>query len=178
MYMCIVHYFSYYLPDYIIAICLGCIICFLYLCICFNPIKNHLWNLHSLAREQSLRLWCGSPDSKTLGYQRTPNPRENQLVRIPIKATTCTQDLESPNCQQHHVQDASSKQQTRQNNKPNYQRTGLPPHRALPITGKKKKKQNKNNLTFSHQISSTSHTYTAYTIHWTKLMRAEAKKKK
>ena len=78
----------------------------------FNPIKNHLWNLHSLAREQSLRPWCGSPDSKTLGYQRMPNPREYQLVRIPTKATTCTQDLASPSCQQHHVQDASSKQQT------------------------------------------------------------------
>ena len=112
MYMCIVHYFSYYLPDSVIAICWGCVICFSYLCICFNPIKNHLWNLHSLAREQSLRPWCGSPDSKTLGYQRMPNPREYQLVRIPTKATTCTQDLASPSCQQHHVQDASSKQQT------------------------------------------------------------------
>jgi len=42
----------------------------------------------------------------------------------------------------------------------------------------KRKTKTKNKLTFSHQISSTSHTYTAYTIHWTKFMRAEAKRKK
>jgi len=36
------------------------------------------------------------------------------------------------------VQDATSKQQTRQKNKPNHQQTGLPPHSAVPIRGKKK----------------------------------------
>jgi len=33
-----VYYFSYYLPDFAIAICLGCIFCFLFLGIYFNPI--------------------------------------------------------------------------------------------------------------------------------------------
>jgi len=45
------------------------------------------------------------------------------------------------------VQDASSKQQTKQKYKPNHQQTGLPPHSALPI---REKKTNKN----SAQISS------------------------
>jgi len=37
------------------------------------------------------------------------------------------------------VQDASSKQQTKQKYKPNHQQTGLPPHAALPIRGKTNK---------------------------------------
>ena len=37
------------------------------------------------------------------------------------------------------MQDASSKQQTKQKYKPNHQQTGLPPHSALPITGKTNK---------------------------------------
>ena len=51
--------------------------------------------------------------------------------------------------------------------KPNHEQTGLPPHSALPIRGK----TNKN----SAQISPL---YKAYTNHWTKLTRAETKKKK
>ena len=38
------------------------------------------------------------------------------------------------------MQDASSKQQTRQKYKPSHQQTGVPPHAALPIRGKKKQK--------------------------------------
>jgi len=37
------------------------------------------------------------------------------------------------------VQDASSKQQTKQKYKPNHQQTGLPPHSVLPIRGKTNK---------------------------------------
>ena len=37
------------------------------------------------------------------------------------------------------MQDASSKQQTKQKYKPNHQQAGLPPHSALPIRGKTKK---------------------------------------
>ena len=40
------------------------------------------------------------------------------------------------------MQDASSKQQTRQKYKPSHQQTGVPPHAALPIRGKKTKNQN------------------------------------
>ena len=49
------------------------------------------------------------------------------------------QDPASPNHQQHPVQDASSKQQTKQKYKPNQQQPGLPPHSALPIRGKTNK---------------------------------------
>ena len=50
-------------------------------------------------RDQALRLWSGSTDSKTLDYQRIPNPKEYQIVRIPTKATTCIQDPASSNYQ-------------------------------------------------------------------------------
>jgi len=60
-------------------------------------------------------------------------------VRTPTKATTCIPDLASLNFQQHPVQEALSKQPTRQKYKPNNQQTGLPPHTVLPIRGEKKK---------------------------------------
>ena len=41
------------------------------------------------------------------------------------------------------MQDAPSKQQTKQNYKPNHQQTGLPPHSALPIRGKTNKQKKK-----------------------------------
>ena len=49
MYMCILYYFNYYLPNFVTAICLGFIFGFSFLVICFNltTITNHLWNLHS-----------------------------------------------------------------------------------------------------------------------------------
>jgi len=97
---------------------------------------------YGLGRDQALSLWSGSTESKTLHYQRT-NPREYQTVRTHTKETTCIQDLASPNHQQHPVQDASSKQQTKQKYKPNHQQTGLPPHSALLIRGKTNKQTNK-----------------------------------
>ena len=38
-----------------------------------------MWSLF-LARDQPMSLWSKSTDSKTLDYQRTPNPRENQIA--------------------------------------------------------------------------------------------------
>jgi len=66
------------------------------------------------------------------------------------------------------VQDASSKQQTKQKYKPNQQQTGLPPHSALPIREKTNKQKLSTNLTL----------YEAYTNHWTNHSRAEIKRKK
>jgi len=66
------------------------------------------------------------------------------------------------------VQDTSSKQQTKQKYKCNHQKTGLPPHSALPIRGKTNKQKLSTNLTL----------YKAYTNHWTNLRRAETKRKK
>jgi len=68
------------------------------------------------------------------------------------------------------MQDASSKQQTKQKYKPNHQQTGLPPHSALPIRGKTNKQTKK--------LSTNLTLYEAYTNHWTNLRRAETKRKK
>ena len=91
-----------------------------------------------LTKDQALSLWSGSTDSKTLDYQRT-NLRGYQIVRAYTKETTRIQDPASPNHQQHPVQDASSKQQTKQKYKPNHQQTGLQVHLALHIRGKTSK---------------------------------------
>ena len=139
--MCIFHYFNYYVPDFVTAICLGFIFGFLFLGICFNLTKCHhkpLVESSFLTRDQALSLSSGSTDSKSLGYQRT-DPRECQIVRTHTKGTAGIQDPGSPNHQQHPVQDTSSKQQTKQKYKPNHQQTGLPHHSAFPIRGKTNK---------------------------------------
>ena len=122
--------------------------------------------IHS-TRDQVLSLWSGSTDSKTLHYQRT-NPRGYQIVRTHRKETTVIQDLTSPNHQQHPVQDASSKQQTKQKYRPSRQQTGLPPHSAVPIRGKTNKQTLSTNLTL----------YEAHTNHWTNLIRQKPKGRK
>jgi len=66
------------------------------------------------------------------------------------------------------VQDASSKQQTKQKYKPNHQQTGISLHSALPIRGKTNKQKLSKNLTL----------YEAYTNYWINLRRAETKRKK
>ena len=139
--MCIFHYLNYYLPDFVTAICLGFMFCFSFLDNCFTlpQCRNKpLVESSFLIRDQTLSLWSGSTDSKTLDYQRN-NPREDQTVRTRTKEPIWIQDPASPNHQQHPVQDASSKRQTKQKYKPNHQQTGLPPHSALPIWGKTNK---------------------------------------
>ena len=74
--MCIFNYFNYYLPDFVTVICLGFIVGFLVLNICFNPTQCHnkiLVESSFLNRDQVLNLWSGSTDSKILDYQRA-NP--------------------------------------------------------------------------------------------------------
>jgi len=53
------------------------------------------------------------------------------------------------------VQDASSKQETKQKYKPNHQQTGLPPHSALLIRGKTNKQANKNSAQISPYMKLT-----------------------
>ena len=65
------------------------------------------------------------------------------------------------------MQDATSKQQTKQKYKPNHQQTGFPPHTASPIRGEANKQKLNTDLTL----------YKAYTNHWTNLRRAETKRK-
>ena len=56
------------------------------------------------------------------------------------------------------MQDASSKQQTKQKYKPNHQQTELPPHSALPIRGKTNKQGNKNSAHISPYMKLTQTT--------------------
>ena len=143
MYICIYHYFNYYLPDFVTAIGLGFIFGFSFLYIYFNLTQCHnkpLVESLFLARDQALSLWSGSSDSKTLDCQRT-NARAYQIVKTHRKETTWIQDLASPNHQQQPVQDSSSKQQTKQKYKPN-QQTGLLPHSAF-CRGKSNKQTTK-----------------------------------
>ena len=76
----------------------------------------------------------------------------HQIVRTHTKEITGIQDPASPNHQDHPVQDASSKQQTKQKYKPNHQQTGLPLPLALSIRGKTNKHSNKQTYN-SAQIS-------------------------
>ena len=76
IHMCIFHYFNYYLPDFVTAICLGFIFGFSFFDTCFNltwchnkPLVEPLF----LTRDQALSLCSHSIDSKTLDYERT-NP--------------------------------------------------------------------------------------------------------
>ena len=88
--MYILHYFNYYLSDFVIAICLAFIFGFSFFDICFNSTSCHnkpLVESSFLSRDQALSLWSGITDSKTLDYQRT-NPREYQIVRTDPEETT------------------------------------------------------------------------------------------
>ena len=87
--MRIFHYFNYYFPDFVTAICLGFIFGFLSLDICFN-LTNAIQTTCGISfqtRDQALSLCSGSADSKTLDYHRT-NPREYQIVRTHTNETT------------------------------------------------------------------------------------------
>ena len=79
------------------------------------------------------------------------------------------------NHQQHPVQEASPKQQTKQKYKPNHQQIRLPPPLALPI---KRKTNNNNNNNNKKKLSTNLTLYEAYRNHWIKLRRAETKRKK
>ena len=88
--MCIFHYFSYYVPGFVTAICLGFIFVFSFLVICFNLTKCHnkpLVESSFLNRDQALSLWSGSTGSKTPDHQ-TINLREYQVMRTPTNETT------------------------------------------------------------------------------------------
>jgi len=54
------------------------------------------------------------------------------------------------------VQDASSKQLTKQNYKPNHQQTGLPPHSAFPIRGKTNKNKNSAQISPNNKLTQSA----------------------
>ena len=69
----------------------------------------------------------------------------------------------------HRVQDATSKQQTKEKYKPIHQQKGLTPHSALPI---------RETNTGTKKLSTYLTLYEAHTNRWTKLRRTEVKEKK
>ena len=90
MFMCIFHYFNYYLLDLVTAISLGFIFGFSFLGTYFNLTQCYskpLVESSFLTRDQTLSLQKRGADSKTLDHQRT-NPREYQIVRTHTKETT------------------------------------------------------------------------------------------
>ena len=71
--VCVFHYFNYYFPDFLTAICLGFLFIFSFWGICFiltqchnKPIVESLF----LTEGQALKLWSGNTDSKTLDNRR------------------------------------------------------------------------------------------------------------
>jgi len=54
------------------------------------------------------------------------------------------------------VQEASSKQQTKQKYKPNHQQTGLPPHSDLAIRGKQTNKQKLSRNLILYKLTQTT----------------------
>ena len=98
--------------------------------VCAKTVKDPALSL----RDQTLSLWSGSTDSKTLDYQRT-NPREDQIMRTYTKETTWIQDptTSSTLWSTAHLNNKQNKY------KPNHQQTGLPPHSMLRIRGKTNK---------------------------------------
>ena len=172
--MCTFHYFNYYLPHFVTAICLGFLFGFSFGGICFNLTYCHnkpLVESSFLTRDQKLSLWSGNTDSKTLDYQRT-NPRDYQIVRSHMqKIHLNTRPNHHPTtsstlCRMPHL---NNKNTTKQKYKPNHQQTGLPPHSTLPIRGKTTKQTKPQHK--SHPIQSLHK-------HWTNLRRAETRKKK
>ena len=150
MYMCIFHYFNYYVPDFVTAICLGFIFGFLFLGICFNLTKCHnnlLVESSFLTRDQALSLWSGSTDSKTLDYRKL-TLGGYQIVRTNTEETAGIQDPASHN--HHPVQDASSKQQTnKQQQQKQTQSSAERTATSLSLAHQRINKQTKNSSQFS-----------------------------
>ena len=129
-----------------------------------TQIKDKSWSWGN--GDEALNLWSGSTDSKTLDYQRT-NPGEYQIVRTHTKENTWIQALSSPNHQQHPVQEASSKQHTKQKKEILSSADRITTSFSLAHQRKNKQKLS-TNLTL----------YETYTNHWASLRRAEVKRKK
>lgn len=131
-------WFYFYLSDFAFTICLGVVICFLFLFACFNLLYcyNRSW---FPGNRLSLSLWGESPESRTIYCQRMPGLKEYLLVRTSKNGTTCIQDPAPLNYWQHLLQDTSLKQQ-QQKTKPiiSKQASHRNPKTKPPIRGKRK----------------------------------------
>ena len=155
---CVYVFVPFFGSDVTFASCLGFVLCFLlcflFLCISFNPLL--------MPHQTSCGISVPRPEigPEPLEWEQwvqnssldwwTPDPREHWLVRAPMKASCWTQDPPLPNCRRHPVQDTSPKHQARKN--PQTQSsadrlpTGTPPHTTSHSPARQRKP-----LTPSHQ---------------------------
>ena len=83
MYMCILHYFNYYLPDFPLPFIRGSSLVFrfwIFVLISLNAITKQLWNLHFWP-EIKPRVFGVGADSKTLDYQRANPDSESEVAQ-------------------------------------------------------------------------------------------------
>ena len=159
MYIWLFHYLIIYLIcnchlwSSSLVSCLGVLVL-----ISLNAITNHLWNLHSW---QQIKPWVFGVGALTPRITLRSIKQWELTQRKPLDYKT----RNHLNHQSHPVNDASSKQQTKQNYKPNHQNMWLPPHSALPVRGETTKLST--NLTLCK----------AHTNHCTDLRGAETKRK-
>jgi len=167
MYMSIFHYFNYYLPDFVTAICLGFIFGFSYLGICFNltcgtsenSTTNHLWNFQSWTEIKPWAFGVGA---------LTPRPwttRELTLGSIKLWELTQRKPLEykiwhhptisSTLCRMPYLNNKQNK-----NTNPIISRQDC--HLTQPCSSEEKQ-MNKQKLNTNLTL------YKSYTNHWTTL---------
>ena len=91
-----------------------------------------------LAKDQALSLWSKSADSKTLDYQRTPNPREYQielLQRQPLAyKTQYHRTTSSILCRTPHPNNKQNKNTNPINSRQDYTSLSLAHHREKKTT--------------------------------------------
>ena len=169
MYMCIFHYFNYYLwLRFVWGFNFG----FSFLDICLNLTTWHnkpLVESSFLMGDQAMSGGSpsGNTDSKTLDYQRT-NAREYQIVRMltrnPLEYKTWHHPISNSTlCRTSHLNNNQNKIET--------QSSADRSTTSLSLAHQRKNKQTKT----QHKSLTL---YEAHTNHWTKFRRAETKRKK
>ena len=141
--------------------------------------NNNKPPLESLILWPEIKPWAFGVRVLTLDYQRTPNPREYQVVRTPTKATTVYKNRYHPssgNIPCKHLIQKTSKTKTQTKSSTDRITSSLSPAHQ-----RKKKKKKKKTTTFTSSQGNTSAGHTlreACANHWTRLLREETKRKK
>ena len=138
--------------------------------------NNNKPPLESLILWPEIKPWGFGVRALTLDYQRTPNPREYQIVRTPTKATIVYKNRYHPssgNIPCKHLIQKTSKTKTQTKSSTDRITSSLSP------AHQRKKKKKTTTLTSSQENTSTGHTLLeACANHWTRLLRGETKRKK
>ena len=121
-----------------------------------------------LTRDQTLSLWSGNTDSKTLDYQRT-NPREYKIVRTHTRKPFVYKTWHHPTtsstlCRTPHLNNKQNKNINEIISRQEY-------HLTQPCPSEEKQ-TNKQKVSTNFTLNKT------HTNHWANLRRAETKRKK